>query len=682
MKAILWKELRENFRWAVLGGLVLTLAEFYVLAGQQQHLDSFGNITLTDATFLLVLSFGCALVAVCLAALQILPERSRDRWAALLHRPVSPGLILGGKAVAGLGLYAAAVVLPFLASACYVAWPGKFPAPFVPGLLLPGIQALAGGVAFYFGSLLLCLQRGRWLGTRGGLLAALGALFVLQMNTTSPFLLVPVVSASVLALAAWHTMLGGDAISRGRWLRRLAFVTVVLVGAQAGLLLAGAGLNLLPKAKNSSAATYSQLRVTPEGQVFRLTSGFNGEGLVVTDLAGQAVTDERYTGNNAYQNFCEFSELGYALDRRRHGVFLAGEDALVGINYVQGVRLGNEARENWYLLVRQNYFVGYDHLSRRCIGICDREGFKAPDAKPVPFEQPLRGASNYVGATAWYWTDHRLYAINFFDRQFKLFFERAASTIDEAAQLSVDRTAESFRYLALALDDGIQVLDADGRSLFARPYLHDPQRGGWVEVAINPAADRLYFISQASFYDPEPGPTVTYLDELDLHGTLVHRYDQFIDNRAPAGPRWITTAQACLLPIVPAVWQHFSHRGTILPWSGTAFSLGSLIAGIDQTGWAAMTLVAGVLAVGAFAWARRAGFTARRAGGWAVFVAAFGPAGLIAFRLVGGWPQRVRCPSCGHLRSLGEDTCPHCHRAWATPPPTGAEIFEPLSAQG
>ena len=31
MKAMLWKELRENFKWAVLGMMALALAEFYGL---------------------------------------------------------------------------------------------------------------------------------------------------------------------------------------------------------------------------------------------------------------------------------------------------------------------------------------------------------------------------------------------------------------------------------------------------------------------------------------------------------------------------------------------------------------------------------------------------------------------------------------------------------------------------
>jgi hypothetical protein len=78
-------------------------------------------------------------VGFLLGLIQILPELKRDRWAALLHRPVSRGVILRGKVVAGLILYAVATVLPFLYFVWQAATPGHFAAPFVPGMVQPGV---------------------------------------------------------------------------------------------------------------------------------------------------------------------------------------------------------------------------------------------------------------------------------------------------------------------------------------------------------------------------------------------------------------------------------------------------------------------------------------------------------------------------------------------------------------
>ncbi len=682
MKAILWKELRENFRWALLGGVVLAVAEFYILAGLQRDFNAEGNITLTDPSFLMVVLFGSALIAGGLAAVQILPEKSRDRWAALLHRPVSRSVILGGKAVAGLGLYAAAVLLPFAASACYVAWPGKFAAPFVAGLLLAGFHIMAGGVAIYFGSLLLCLQRGRWIGTRGVVLLALGAVFVLQMNTVGPFLLLPVLAAAIFSLAAWHAMLGEDAPERGRWLRKAAFAAVALLGAQGALLLVGLGLSLLSN-PTTAGFTYSRLEVTQDGQILRSSAGPNEEGQVVTDLAGNRITDERYVGNDSYQNLCQFSPLTYEFGFRRRGFSLTSVGNLLGVGHVRGLRLGNEARENWFLLVRQNYFVGYDTLSRRCIGICDQEGFKAPGSKPVPFADPLRGDFFYGGAPAWFWTDHRLYAITFFDRQLKVFFDGPASPIDQMMQLPLQRSTEDLRYVVLALESGIQVLDAQGRPVFSRPYLHDPEYWGTVEVTTTPAMDKFYLLSQPNIYyaDPKQAPVATYLDVIDLHGNVTQSHDELLDNRVAVEPRWLTTAQACLLPILPAVLQR-RYGGPFISFEpDAALFFKQDVMALDAVGWTVMAALAVALAAIAFAWARRAGFAARQAWPWALLVLAFGPAGLLAFRLAGGWPQRVRCPFCGRPRVLRENICPHCQHAWETPPPSGTEIFQPLAVQ-
>ena len=230
MKTLLWKEWRENAKWAALAFLGLLLAEIYTLSSQrQQSSDNYTDLTICSSGFLLVSAFGCAAAGAALAALQILPELRRDRWAALLHRPVSRGAIFLGKAVAGLALYLGAVGLPFAASVAYVAVPGQFAAPLVPGMLLPGLNDLAFGAAVYLAALLLCLHRGRWPGSRGAAGAAVAALFALHLTTMWPWLLAAA-CAAVFGLAARSALLGNGPAQDGPWLGRLAFFLVVFAG--------------------------------------------------------------------------------------------------------------------------------------------------------------------------------------------------------------------------------------------------------------------------------------------------------------------------------------------------------------------------------------------------------------------------------------------------------------------
>lgn len=152
MSTLIWKELRENLKWAILAMLVLGGAKLYALHHTRYgQLDTqfYNGMTLAKDSFLTVTTFGCAIIGFLLGLIQIVPELPRDRWAALLHRPMPRSRILGGKILAGLLLYMIAVVPPFLFCVWQAATPGHFPSPFVPALALPGIADLCAGLVYY-----------------------------------------------------------------------------------------------------------------------------------------------------------------------------------------------------------------------------------------------------------------------------------------------------------------------------------------------------------------------------------------------------------------------------------------------------------------------------------------------------------------------------------------------------
>jgi ABC-2 type transport system ATP-binding protein len=91
-RAMAWKELRENTRWAVLALLLLSAGMAYglrqVRLSQDIAYNSDGQ-SLTSNAFVPTTVFGCALAAILLGLMQTLPERRPDPWAFLVHRPVS-----------------------------------------------------------------------------------------------------------------------------------------------------------------------------------------------------------------------------------------------------------------------------------------------------------------------------------------------------------------------------------------------------------------------------------------------------------------------------------------------------------------------------------------------------------------------------------------------------------------
>lgn len=232
MKAMLWKELRENIKWGLLAMIGLALAEIYGL----NYFDPFNynnrGLTLCNPTFLMATSFGCAIVGLLLGFLQILPEQRRDQWAALLHRPVSRDTIFRGKVLAGLVLYLVATVVPFLFCVWMAATPGHFVAPFVPSMILPGVADIGAGLVYYFAALLLALQRGSWFGARiFALLAAVHlSFFVTSINYFYIAMEASVLMALALFAAAWGAMRSNGSFHVRPWLGKFALLAAVFYG--------------------------------------------------------------------------------------------------------------------------------------------------------------------------------------------------------------------------------------------------------------------------------------------------------------------------------------------------------------------------------------------------------------------------------------------------------------------
>jgi len=234
MKAMLWKELRENFKWAILAMIGLTLAEIYGLYYHDpNNFQDRGVTSLCKSTFLMATTFGCALTGLFLGFLQILPEQRRDQWAALLHRPVTRGVIFRGKVVAGLFLYLVATIPPFLASLWLVATPGHFVSPFVPGTMLAPVVDMCAGLVYYFAALFLTLHRSSWFGAR--ILALFAAVHLSLYIPTYEDSFSHIVEAAVLMglalfTAAWGAMLSNGSFRDRPWLGKVALVAVVFYG--------------------------------------------------------------------------------------------------------------------------------------------------------------------------------------------------------------------------------------------------------------------------------------------------------------------------------------------------------------------------------------------------------------------------------------------------------------------
>jgi ABC-type transport system involved in multi-copper enzyme maturation permease subunit len=681
MRTMLWKELRENFKWALLALLALTTAELYTLASAHQgYSENFEELTLCSSSFLLATAFGCSAVGVALALVQILPELRRDQWAALLHRPVPRSAIFFGKVMAGLLLYAIATVIPFALSVIYVALPGQFAAPLVPGMLIPGLSDLFLGPAFYFATLLLCLHRGSWWGSRTAIGLSLMPIFIEHLVDGWPFLL-PLLSALLYLAAAYDAMLRHNSGGTRARVGRLALPLVVVLGAETLVLLVLAGLQLLPKSPRPNTDAFSMVQIEPDGQIYLVT--FTNDGVQkLTDLQGVAVPSSDF--QRLEQNATRLDSLSWQF----HGSEQANAyvqrsprnltNYLTELDEVQG-------KEIWYLLRSRNYFVGYDKLSRRVIGICDADGFKPPGATPHPFARPLEDSSLNSDSRL-FWTGSQIELLDFPDRS-RVTFDSGGAPVFGANALVPNFLTDKPLYLAVALASQLRFFDGSGVPKFSFSLPHDPHVWSSLSVGTNDSGDRIYLESQADEFawktgsGINPTPPPTYLDVYDAQGHLLADYHYVRNNVTIVPASWTERLSLYLSPFAPALIGTVYSNLVPSPRIGDVEIMDNIplpqprLEGVSLGELAILFGLDVVLGIVVFVWARRENMAPRSAVGWAIFTACFGLAGLITFRLAADWPARVRCPVCGAKRPLPTNECPSCHQTWPAPPSTGIEIF-------
>lgn len=681
MKTIIWKELRENVKWAVLAVLVLTLVEIYALYQQRYNFGAYnGEFTLCDSTFLLISALGCSIVGGVLGALQILPELRRDQWAALLHRPVSRGTIFFGKVIAGLLLYLLATTVPFLLSVAYVATPRQFAVPFIPRMATPAASDILLGIAIYFAALLVSLSQGPWYGRRG--ILAIAVLPVIFFHILIGWFSSPLIAALIFMAAGYSAMLENGNSGGGPRLARVCSVLVMLVGVETIALLVFAGLSFLPGAKDevSANAVNRYFRVGMDGSVFLSIYGRGGERL--TYLDGRPVTDERYVGNNNGSAFLTIATMFW--DWRRgtsaRDTYLKRHPR-AGNNYIDVVDGGNEGPESWYLDVGKNYFIGYDKMSRRRIGICDRDGFRLADATPHPFPERISSSIYSRYDRPWLgWVGNQLYAFDFAERTMFPLLNSGRDKIYGAAQLTPPPAYKPF-YVAVGLEKEIQILDLGGRVLLTIPYSHELNKFPRLEIGTNSSGDRVFVQYNHMGETRKAGEPEqpSFLEEVDFHGNVLHSYSAVVDNGLPMEPGWLSPATLAAYPTVPLALHeidtHFrpsqsDNRDIDLDFQPMKFWPDNLFVRLTLLfGWS------GALGIGAYLWASKVGLGKGRSLAWAIFVFCFGLPGLITFRLAARWPTRVPCPSCSRRRPIEIEECPSCHHAWPPPKTSGTEIF-------
>jgi len=675
MKALIWKEWRENLKWVPVPGLVILLVFFIDKPDEPMHY-------VTDAYYfcLTAVVFGAAL-----GFLQVFFESHGDKRSLLLHRPISRSRIFLAKALAGVGLYVLALGIPFAWLESWLATPGHIPAPYHWRTSLPWLADILSGLVFYFAGMLMAQRHARWYGSRALALAA--AFFCSYLVWALPEFWQALVAIGIIGLlvgvAAWGSFCAGGAYAPQPRLAKAALAMTLLAGL---LILSVIGKQTI--GEWFDPGLHFQVDVHRQGRVLFSTHEMAGGEIAVTNVNGQAE-------NNLIEQRGGWRAEGAIMETPLHWGYRHNSRFYVECG--NGSKPGNE---RWYYDHAQGRLLGYDKYYHQFLGSFGPDGFSPAGQQPA---ERFRGEFRYRN-NRWQYLESEylalpdgVYAVDFARRTIRTLFTPAAG---ETVTFAI-RWRER---VVVSTDKSFHVLTKEGSPVVSVPRAFDFEKYGNVIVGRfeNPGRyfvwyELSYWVREPEEYKTEPSHLLEYDDagrELARRTVPPFPYPAASYARALFGLSTPMTEAATLVGASrylrsearskgstqkPALLGYLDDIRHYIPGTSPTFDQGAAEktpSGLIPGYIALILLSAAASALGCFWLGCRYAFSRARCTGWAMLGFLYGWVGLVLMLVVQEWPARVVCPKCRMLRVVTRDTCERCGALHAAPAPDGTEIFE------
>jgi prepilin-type N-terminal cleavage/methylation domain-containing protein len=676
MKALVWKELRENLSLGLIG--LAVFGGLLFLGYRDSTALSAVSTPVYDSRFVIMqpllatgllkeITVFCAMFGAILGWLQVYRERHPDLRAFLIHRPLSRTRILAGKLVAGLTIYTVVAGLPLLTLVLWVSVPGHLFAPFAWRMAWPVAGCFLAGTIYYLAGLLTALRQARWYASRalafGWALAVTGTAVLLA----PPWWIIPatmLLGGGVLALAVWGSFLTGGYYRGQPLVAKAALVVPLVTGCCLVITIAAAFLvNALLRPGDYTASYYEMGK---NGTIYRWVHT-PAQSYRYENLKGEPPRDPKTGRVLTPEQFGRRMALGATMNLDFAGESHGTHHAWDCTRFFQVWRA--TPQEVWYYSVRDGRLLGFNVASRRLIGALGPDGF-TPGIPPPGggFRAPTPGVPwNLPGGRRTLSTAHAVYAVNVETRGVRpLFTTLPDDPIGGAADLA---TSDGRDYVLAASKGSIVLLTPEGKTVWKVPRQpRNPDYTGVRAFCLEPTNQfALWLAPSISPRGRRDGALPTYVVWLDAQQGPIRRAK--LPPLPPA--QYSPGAQEQVLasvnpPILALVFGKTWWNG------GTFYRLFML-----SLAWAVLCAVA--------AWwlGTRYAFPGRTKLGWALFHLVFGIPGLLGFLAVQEWPAREPCRGCGKLRVVDRDECEHCGTGISPPPRMGMEIFaeEPRPAR-
>ena len=667
MKTLWQKDLRENFKLALVGFAILGLILFHAYHSARNT----NTNPLLAEDCLMAATFFCGIFGAVLGWLQTRNEAHRDLWAFLIHRPLTRTEIFAGKAGAGLCLYAFGAGLPLLIFVAAVRLPGHIAAPFEWPMVLPLAAILLAGVAGYFAGLLTGLRQARWFGSKcfGLALAFLASASVLTVQEFWQALGVTLLVIAILAAAVWGAYQSGGFYCGLPPAGKAALILTVLAGSGGVMLLAIAVVvGLVCSPFMHPFQSYSNYVMTREGKICKETWQ-NGEWKPLVDLAGQPVIDpktgrpiERAQVSRNASYWIWLSPTDH--DRRADASTFRKED-----RFYQFMTFVDKDR--WYL-DRHGKLVGYDGRTRRCLGTIAPDGMPGTETAepflPLSSQYYLRDIEDNNLAVRALATARRVYRVDLIARELKPIITIAQNDEIEGCVANNHFVGEAgtntTRGVLLATRKSLLLVEMGGRLVWQTN--EPPNFSEYTHVSI---------------FDLIGTPNLTTTNRFALWFYPDPRLNETTGWKIPEHVEWFAADGAQTYSLnLPELRGTFQDSWpdrvatTLMPPALIIPSQKHFLQFEPLT-----SCVWDLIGVAAGAWlARRYRFSNGAMAGWLVFILICGIPGLLTLICVQEWPARELCPSCHEFRAVDRAQCEHCAAEFPAPEKNGTEIFAPL----
>jgi hypothetical protein len=674
LKTLFWKELRENFKWALLAGVIVSGAMLYALKYEPQRDSAHEALEgLCGKSFFIVTNYGFLLVGLMLGFVQILTELRRDQWAFLIHRPLTMTQIFFGKAIPGVLLYWLATLAPLLAVAWWQSLPGARPAPFDWRMAIPGAVDAMAGLGFYFAALWSGLMRGPWYGRRA--LPLIVAYYLTQNVTTQNYgafwyaMEAVLTTLTVIFLATWAAYQSAGIFRKEKWWGKVTTVLAALLALtviQSWIL---TGWDWMFKHWDYIDTLYG---ITNQGELVKIIR-HNSILEKVETIDGKELKPtgkEKFSGNDFlnsnhlnlnFWNWQTRSESWWRVKyyRRAEMYFLP--------------LYGGAPGEYWFLDMQTNMFVRFDKTKKVVTGYLGVNGFAVEPKDTSAFKMSIR--RNLINSNHYLCADEMVYVLDFSRKTAQPLFRQEADDpyIDFEYLYEHSRSVDKLKYFSVTTEKHIQVFTVEGRMVWSLPRPEQFKKG-YVRIAQTDDRSRYFLI----FYDVSNKARL--LMELNATGEQVRQLQLPVEKSAPPRIDWQQIRGAVVEPIGKRLWHELRsfawvnriNQETYKPvWEG-------------QQPWLtykliywSVSLTVGVLsALAGMVLVKRLQLSPSARCWWLVFIVFYGVGGLLAFWLVNDWPTRLACPRCGKKRSVADADCEHCGASWPLPVRDGTEIFE------